>query len=422
MWSGAFSPVLLFVTSLFLSSQAVHPSPHATTELLCHTNHASECYPKTFQPRPYFQMVHDDQELPPGLHVRVNLETGVKEAKLNNVKEDDESIYDVAIVPSDISSDVGSEDPSEEDVLPPGYTQAVLQAQQDGSIRPPPSGDDASSFTFNQEILKSASPDTDPSILEPALDVLSDLAHDIYYGLQLSKDRSSVHKLISLLSLNDTNHKIKASAAVVFGAALHNNPAALSAALDHCYNDELPTGPMEAVIMALIHEQMPNFLSRFIYLLSALSQDPAQLLKFIDADGMDLLFNIYDVDGAGHDDRDKLRIKVANFLLDHLLQDQVFPESDNQVHPQKKQGTDAENDAEDEESWVVIPQDSTPLTGWRKDVERLEEWRFVMADDVANLRKRSDEQECLDHAQGLQTVVDAIGRKIDSIRNSNTEL
>ena len=403
MFSSAFSQVLL-VLSLFLGSRATHPSPQASTQLICHTNHASECYPRTFQPRPYFQKVHDDQELPPGLHVRMNLETGQKEAKLNDPSEDDESVYDVTVIPSDIPSDTISEPPTEEINLPQGYAQAVLQAQSDGTIRPPPSDDDGSSFAYNQEVLNSASLDADVNILAPALDVLSDLAHDIYYGLQLSKDRSSIHKLIFLLGLNNANHQTKASAAVVLGAAIQNNPAALSAALGHCYSDELPTGPMEAVIMALIHEQMPNILSRFIYLLSALSQDPAQLIKFINADGMELLLEVYDVSGAGHDDKDKLRVKIANFLLDHFIAEKAAPTSASHDQTQEKQVREAEDDLEDED-WVVVE------TKMRKDVERLHRWEAVLKDSINSLQRNQDDQESLDHAQDLQAVLDASQRE-----------
>ena len=404
----------MFVLSLLLGSQAIHPSPQASTQLICHTNHASECYPRTFQPQPYFQKIHDDQELPPGLHVRMNLETGQKEAKLNDPGEDNESVYDVAVVPSDLPPDTSLESLAEENLLPQGYAQAVLQAQSDGTIRPPPSNDDGSSFAYNQDILKSASLDADTNILAPALDVLSDLTHDIYYGLQLSKDRSSVHKLIFLLGLNNTNHQIKASAAVVFGAAIHNNPAALSAALSHCYNDELPTGPMEAVIMALIHEQAPNILSRFIYLLSALSQDPAQLIKFMNADGMELLLEAYDVSGAGHDDKDKLRVKIANFLLDHLIEKTVL-ESAGHEQAQEKQVSDV-GDAMDDEGWVMVHAKTQAKV--RKDFERLQDWEAVLENSIKSLHRNQNDQESLDHAQDLQAVLVASHRELNRLQSN----
>ena len=405
MFSSALSSFLL-VISLFLGSQATLPSPRASTELICHTNHASECYPKTFQAQPYFQKVHDDQELPPGLHVRMNLETGQKEAKLNDPNENDESVYDVAVIPSDPSPDAISESILEQKELPHGYAQAVLQAQSDGTIRPPPDGDDGSGFSYNQEKLNSASPETDPNILAPALDVLSDLAHDIYYGLQLSKDRSSIHKLIFLLGLNNTNHQIKASAAVVFGAAIQNNPAALSAALSHCYNDELPTGPMEAVIMALIHEQVPNILSRFIYLLSALSQDPAQLIKFINTDGMDLLLDVYNVSGAGHDDKEKLRIKIATFVLDHFIE-KPAPESTTYEQWQEERAGDAASNLEDEE-WVMLDMHDAKVN---EDFTRLKDWEAVLGSSIESLRRNQNDQESLDNAQSLQSILDASKRK-----------
>ena len=49
-------------------------------ELICHNR--SDCYPKVFQATSEFQRVRDDQDLPAGLHVRLNVWTGEKEAKV----------------------------------------------------------------------------------------------------------------------------------------------------------------------------------------------------------------------------------------------------------------------------------------------------------------------------------------------------
>ena len=310
-------PFLSTILLLLLDVRASFSSPRATADLICHTNHASECYPRTFQPTTYFQRIHDDQDLPAGLHIRVNLETGKKEAKLNDPSSDDSAKdMDLAVAVPD------NDDSADSEKAPmKHHNQIILQTGDHGSIRPPLSDSgEGASFASNQATLKNSSATPDPDILLPALEILEDLSHDIYWGHSLTKDAGSVHRLIELLRLNGSDIRIKAGAALVFGTAIQNNPAALSAALGHCYNDELPTGPMEAVIMALLHEQLPQLLARFMYLLSALCQDYTQLQRFMNAEGMDILLKLFDAERAGEDGKDRVRLKVANFVLDHFLQ------------------------------------------------------------------------------------------------------
>ena len=61
-------------------------------DIICHTSNREECYPRIFQPTEEFQTVHDDQELPSGLHVRLNIWTGQKEAKINVPDEEDPAL------------------------------------------------------------------------------------------------------------------------------------------------------------------------------------------------------------------------------------------------------------------------------------------------------------------------------------------
>lgn len=44
----------------------------------------TDCYPELFEPQGEFKIVREGQQLPPGLHIRLNFETGLKEAKLNS--------------------------------------------------------------------------------------------------------------------------------------------------------------------------------------------------------------------------------------------------------------------------------------------------------------------------------------------------
>ncbi|KAI4248982.1 MAG: hypothetical protein L6R42_009126, partial [Xanthoria sp. 1 TBL-2021] len=102
----------LLTLSTFHSARAATPSPKAESNLICHTNHASECYPQIFQPTEKFQTVHDDQNLPPGLHVRMNLATGIKEARLN-IPEPDRDIDSSSLTIIDDSDLLGYQEEAE---------------------------------------------------------------------------------------------------------------------------------------------------------------------------------------------------------------------------------------------------------------------------------------------------------------------
>src|SRR5690349_15320230 len=68
---------------LTFATPPTDPSPAPSGDLICHTNNAAECYPRIFQPTKDFQVIHDDQDIPHGLHVRMDIYSGIKEARLN---------------------------------------------------------------------------------------------------------------------------------------------------------------------------------------------------------------------------------------------------------------------------------------------------------------------------------------------------
>ncbi|KAI4153682.1 MAG: hypothetical protein LQ340_002165, partial [Diploschistes diacapsis] len=282
-----------------------------------------------FKPTEEFQIIHEDQEIPPGLHIRLNLETGLKEAKIYDGEEDSGSKA-IEIVPEDskpVAEPLAS--PAEGFAflnLNPKSQQLLQPAAEDhGNIRPPAlNSPDGALFTTNLQTLTSSTPsNADEIALLPALENLEDVSHDIYWGLNLAKDATAIPKLDALLSSTSATSQLKSAAALLLGTAIQNNPAALSAALSHFYNDSRPTGLLETVMLALIHEQVPALTARLVYLLSALCQDRTQLANFVRADGLDILRSIYDANnsalGIGDEARDRLKQKVSNFVLDHFL-------------------------------------------------------------------------------------------------------
>ncbi|KAL8675884.1 MAG: hypothetical protein Q9186_007529 [Xanthomendoza sp. 1 TL-2023] len=326
----------LVALSTSFGARAAVPSPKASTELICHTNHASECYPRIFQPTEKFQTVHDDQNLPPGLHVRMNLATGAKEARLNLPESDEDPAFSGLTI-IDHSDLLGFKEAEE----------SPIKSHRNLPQQPflPPQHDVAESTLYAGSVAKvktHASDDTNN--LLPALADLEDLSHSYHWGLSLAKDGELAHKLFQLLLPSNLSLEVRSLATLVFGTAIHNNQAALAVALTHFYNDEWPEGPLEAVILALLHEQSPILLNRMMFLLSSLCHDQAQLKAFLNAGGVELLIRIYDPDSAGASDKDKLRKKVANFVLDNLVPTEMGNNS----------GTDKAEESEVDAEWTMI--------------------------------------------------------------------
>ena len=321
--------MLAFLTSaicLLSCTQANIPSPAASVDLICHTSNSAECYPREFVPSDEFQIVHDDQSIPKGLHVRLNLATGVKEAKINvpDLDESEQRYSDLTVeIPfseHEQRSDLITVEEPEEPTSPPATNdQSTPESQH--PLRPPPvHPQEHSVFTDSVAVLKSSSVDDNSETQLLALSNLEDLAHSYHWGVTLSRDRGLSHKIFQLLSASSPSSEIRSAAALLLGTAIHNNPDALSAALTHFYNDEWPTGPLEAVMVALFHETLPRTIQRLIFLLSGLCHDRAQLSKFVDAEGLDLLLSFFNSGNVNPDYNEKLQVKIANFVLDHFLQ------------------------------------------------------------------------------------------------------
>lgn len=366
-------PSLYLLLCSVLAVTALKPSTKADDDLICHTDRAAECYPRTFQPTTSFQIVHDDQDLPPGLHIRMNLTSGVKDAKLNEPDEDPVGHAADLVIVDDFPN-----------------TAHELQDQtnpQDAQTPRAPhfESSEGTLFASGVSTLQSASL-SDAETIIPALSDLQDLAHSSYWGVTLARDSTICHILLQLLSpsISTSNFELRSAAALLLGTAIHNNPPALTAALTHFYNDEWPNGPLEAVILALAHEQLPSILTRIVFLLSGLCQDEAQMRKFLDAGGLDLLAKLFDAENAGVDERDRLRGKIANFIFDHFLQIDTTTKDFSTLNPDMNIDTNAQDfksHLDKEDPWVKLEAEGENLAstgelrrGWENLERDLKRW------------------------------------------------
>ncbi|KAG5979572.1 hypothetical protein E4U55_005017 [Claviceps digitariae] len=209
------------------------------SDLICHTSNPDECYPRIFQPSNEFQIVHDDQEIPKGLHVRLDMSTGKKEAKINVPDEKDPSLEGlpvdramVVVEPEAQHDDEEEQGQQRQPKIPkgaPGYEPV-------GKVKGPEH--ESGPFYEGLKTLKDGAAATDGPAFDDALELLEDLAHDLYYGLKIAEDADAVRALLCLMSSRQQQQKQTPGserlgaprdqqAAAILAGALQNNPTAL---------------------------------------------------------------------------------------------------------------------------------------------------------------------------------------------------
>jgi nucleotide exchange factor SIL1 len=283
-------------------------------------------------------MVRDDQHLPPGLHVRMNWETGQKDAKLN--EDSPINASDLAVVVEDDAIEYASAQRQapllkSDSLKPPPYSP-------NGKIPVPKDTGERELFLTNMAIINSINRDGNnsgvfPSNLLSALGDLEDLSHDLYYGVEIARDHTAFTKLVSFLPTIDNDPAIRAAAALVLGSALQNNPAALDLALTESVTSATGSVPLTGQLLGAlsINEKFPKVQERIIYALNAVTRAPGQRIAFLEHGGMDRMREAFDPETIGHegDKRDGVRGKVANFINDYFLDDLMFGDVEMIVQP-----------------------------------------------------------------------------------------
>ncbi|KAI1395200.1 hypothetical protein F4819DRAFT_203617 [Hypoxylon fuscum] len=222
-----------FILSSFASASSPAPSesPSAETELVCHTDNPADCYPKVFSATEEFQIVRDDQDLPPGLHVQLDIQTGQKQAKLYNPKEENPALEglpvdrSVVIVDGEASQDDQPRIPSGAPAYEPVGVVKAPKEKSEGFIQALETVKKDLNFKQSDE-------------LDKALQDLEDLSHDMYYGLQIAEDTEALQALFCLLTKRDASAEAEERplterpdflASSILASSIRNNKPALKA-------------------------------------------------------------------------------------------------------------------------------------------------------------------------------------------------
>ena len=315
------------------------PSPSAEVELICHTDNQAECYPKIFQATDEFQIVHPDQDLPLGLHVRLNINTGQKEAKINVPDEDNPALQGLPVDSSVVVVERDRDTPEQPKVKIPSDAPAYDPV---GKIKTPESANSGEGSAFYQSltILKKGLD------VDGALEMLEEISHDIYYGLKIAEDYDTVRELFCLASLPTTSAEETNRArlaALTLASTVQNNPSALSSISDHwpklsastCSSSSSSPSPFRLPLgLATFHLSpppsssfssitTPSLLKARISSLRSLLRSPTIRTAFLSSNGPTHLLRLLTTTPLGEnqeeEDWDPAQRSAAFLLLDNFL-------------------------------------------------------------------------------------------------------
>jgi nucleotide exchange factor SIL1 len=321
------------------SSSSPSGSPVADDDLICSSSDETNCYPRTFEPTKDFQVIKEGQDIPAGLHVRININSGEREARLNiPIEGEDDGLETIKDLPTEQSVVIVSQpDPEPEDQKPAMRDQVPISPpvyDTAGKVPPPPpsSGDELTTFQTALVFVK-----TEARAFDKSLDDLSELAHDIYYGVEIAKDAPVLEKLLCLI-MGSGSEKFPAKekgrdhkAASILASAVQNNPTALKEIKNLWKMLSYPTCGAELMESShsrgkgdfisilrnrLGREKDPQVLKAKVTAISGLLKEPTIRKDFLHKGGMELMLAIFLKKGV---DFDGVRKKVAELITDNFL-------------------------------------------------------------------------------------------------------
>ncbi|XP_076066522.1 sil1 nucleotide exchange factor isoform X2 [Oratosquilla oratoria] len=303
---------------------------------------------KVFLPTQDWQAVQPDQTLLPGLHVRMNLETGVKEAKLmdgddgskyyqylRNLEHTGHTGVYKASVPSPVVSQSEEDEHTEEwatqshpEIMREDILEALKNIKSDEG-KTPENHDAKKKFRSYKELEKEFDElnmviETDIDIMKRLLSqyhkakqdsekviVLEDLEYLVHqYDSAVELVHFGVINSIVKPAINDSNPSIRKGALHLIGSAMQSNPIVQIAALE--------ADMLSYILRILALDAEINVRSRAVFALSCLVRGfPYGQQLLVKSGGLDVLKKTFDVaDWKSH----SLQLKVITLLRDLMTE------------------------------------------------------------------------------------------------------
>lgn len=253
-----------------------------------------ECYPSVFEATNDFQVVREGQSIPVGLHVKMNLETGLKEAQLlapHEEQQSEDSSSDLALVPGETAKEDGN---TKSEIPPKPYPPTAPVYSTDIA-------------TFDKALNTLAESSTCTQESQEALDALEELAHELEFGLRLVDSKKTKGFEVILHLLQSVDPDCRSKAALVLGSALRNNDNALAA-----LPKDFPV--VDQLLQLLKVETVSEVQNMLVYALSAIMPEKTSISSFLESDGHETLLASYSNGTLA------LKGRIASFVEDHFAQ------------------------------------------------------------------------------------------------------
>ncbi|KAJ1855588.1 nucleotide exchange factor sil1 [Coemansia sp. RSA 2703] len=271
---------------------------------ICSTDSTGEqtCYPRLFVATNDFQLIRPGQDIPPGLHVQIDMQTGQRMARLMPADNEVNQENAVALV-----SDTSVEAEENKDTRPPSYPHSEQLHE------------------YIDRLAQAAKAPVDPAetSTQQILGELEDLVHETRHAHQLLHDARALPALLRLADPSSAHPAaVRRLAAVVLGAAVQNNPRLQATAHS--------AGSVPALLRALAAEHDPRTAGKLVFALSALVRGhAAALAQFAELGGLRVLAEINPLAVAVGDDNEyeahRLDVRIVRFVED-LFNPELTPE------------------------------------------------------------------------------------------------
>lgn len=310
---------LPYVTLLLLASVISARIIDSSAELICPSESPLDCYPQLFEPTNQWQVVREGQQIPPGLHVRVNLETGLEEARL--LQQDDLSNAEVVLVDTDTDKTPELDLNSDEVKQKLQETINEYRERKKAFSKNKISHADLTDFDLSVNEIVGYQPGDSTYRLEQALSTLSELGHDIEFGAKLADNAVIIHSMTGLAEemlsstekiSNPINVRLAELIYRVIGSSLRNNPEAVEAALD-----KQPVSFVDGLFSLLSDLKIPDVIKkRALGIVQALAANKNFAYRYFNdqnisnAQGLHNLITVFPSLGASS------QVRAANILND----------------------------------------------------------------------------------------------------------
>eukprot|EP00118_Oscarella_pearsei_P018415 m.188622 g.188622 ORF g.188622 m.188622 type:complete len:449 (+) comp39391_c1_seq4:682-2028(+) len=290
---------------------------------------------EVFEPSSEWKVIQPGQAIPAGLHVRMDLQTGVKEAKLLETENEEEQEYKIprdqrrGIINTnrkvftkkevtEMLAKIRDESPAYEDgSVPPALPDLSETERRDGDISSSQSTSNVKSMLkaaginmrseveimmTHVETLANAE-----STKEARLHALNELEYYLHQ-IDNARDLNTIGGLVLVVRcLNDTDAEIRSAAAMALGAAAQSNSAVQADCLEY--------DVLRQLLKQLSQEEDIKVQRRFLFALSSLvRQYPPALDQFLALKGVQALTKFL------HGDHGVVGFKALTLLTDLLVE------------------------------------------------------------------------------------------------------